>query len=120
MCGEDLGEIPRPGGDDQCRPGREHPIDSIAAKVIDSHLSAGKMFAGLAHNYLSTGHFQLAAENLSAARRALADASQALQSFTASAGSERRVSLEATMCKLAASLAELSAKLEARSAGPAI
>ena len=69
------------------------------------------MFVVLARNYLSTGHFQLAAENLSAARDAFADARRALQSYAPGAGSERRVLLEAAMGKLAATLDELSAKV---------
>ena len=89
-----------------------HPIDSIEPEVIESQLSVGKMFAGLARNYLSTGHFQLAAENLSAARNALAEAQRALQSYAPGADAERRVRLEAAMARFAVTLAELSAKVE--------
>ena len=113
----DLGEnsAARPVG--LARPGRGHPIDSLAVKLIESHLATSRMFAGLARNYLSTGHFQLAVENLSNAKNAFLDARQALQSIGGCAGPEWRSSLETAMAKLATTLSELSTRLESASGG---
>ena len=105
------------GRSDYSRPGRGRPIDSLAAMLIESHLASSRMFASLARNYLSTGHFQLASENLSNAKNAFLDAQQALQSIGGGAGPEWRSSLEAAMAKLATTLSELSTRLEPGSAG---